>query len=459
MLRTVARVRSAPRTAGISGQPTTTTRDEQRRSRVRAEVIRWVNRGFWAVMDQGLFALSNFAVNLLLARWLSPQEYGGFASAYAVFLLLGMAHTALLTEPMLVFGSGKYASRFSDYLALLLRAHWLLMGAGSLLLACAGLALWGAGVVLLGKAFLGLAAAAPFVLLTWLLRRACFVRLRPEWAATAGGLYFALLVSGTYLLYRRGDLSVITALAMLGLASLVASLWLSHRLRVSPVGRTRGAVPRDEVVADHWTYGRWALGSSGLSWVSEGVYYVVLPIWGGLAASGALKALTNLIMPVAQAQSALSILMVPGFVRARREGRMRHLVPVVMGLFAVGAASYWVCLGVWHREIVHWIYGGQYDGYSALLWVFGVLPLLGGMSDVLVAVLRALERPDLICRGYAGAAALAVSVGIALTAVWRVGGAALGYACSLALLGGILWLSFAKLSAAARAEPVQSVES
>jgi O-antigen/teichoic acid export membrane protein len=212
-------------------------------------------------------------------------------------------------------------------------------------------------------------------------------------------------------------------------------------------------------VADHWSYGRWALGSSGLSWVSEGVYYVVLPVWGGLAASGVLKALTNLIMPVAQAQSALSILMVPGFVRARREGRMSHVVPTVMGIFAVGALAYWMCLGVWHHAIVHWIYGGQYDGYSALLWIFGVLPLLGGVSDVLVAVLRAMERPDLICRGYVGAAALAVSVGIVFTAAWRVGGAALGYACSLALLCGTLWLSLVKLGPAARGEPVRSAES
>ena len=67
----------------------------------------WLGRGAWAVSDQGLFAVSSALLNILLARWLTPSAYGAFAVAYSVSLFMGAFHTALLTEPMLVFGSGK----------------------------------------------------------------------------------------------------------------------------------------------------------------------------------------------------------------------------------------------------------------------------------------------------------------------------------------------------------------
>ena len=80
----------------------------------------WLARGFWAILDQGLFSVSNFALNLLLAHWLSPHHYGAFAAVFAVFLLLGTLHTGLLSEPMLVLGSGRYKNRLTEYLGTLL---------------------------------------------------------------------------------------------------------------------------------------------------------------------------------------------------------------------------------------------------------------------------------------------------------------------------------------------------
>ena len=53
----------------------------------------WTTRGFWAIVDQALFALSNLLINVLLARWLSPREYGAFVTAYVVLVLVSVAHT------------------------------------------------------------------------------------------------------------------------------------------------------------------------------------------------------------------------------------------------------------------------------------------------------------------------------------------------------------------------------
>ena len=76
---------------------------------------------------------------------------------------------------------------------------------------------------------------------------------------------------------------------------------------------------RSSIWQNHWQYGRW-IGATGLvSWFNGYIYYFLLPIWGGLAATGALKAILNLVMPILQSDAALVTLLTPAFVRSRRE--------------------------------------------------------------------------------------------------------------------------------------------
>src|SRR6202140_2571841 len=152
------------------------------------ENSRWLGRGTWAVTDQGMFALTNVALNVLLGRWLTSDQYGAFAVGYSLFLLIGAFHTALLTEPLLVFGPGKYARQRRTYLGLLLRGHWALTVIGSLLLIIAGLGLTLNGVGPLAQTCFGLALAAPFSLLMWFARRASYVTVQPRLAAAASTL-------------------------------------------------------------------------------------------------------------------------------------------------------------------------------------------------------------------------------------------------------------------------------
>jgi O-antigen/teichoic acid export membrane protein len=60
----------------------------------------WAKKGSLAVLDQALFSGANFLVNILLARWLPPEEYGAFAVALSIYYLLLGFHTAVITEPM-----------------------------------------------------------------------------------------------------------------------------------------------------------------------------------------------------------------------------------------------------------------------------------------------------------------------------------------------------------------------
>lgn len=390
-----------------------------------ARRLRWAGRGAWAIADQGLFAVSNFAMNILLARWLTPSEYGAFAVAYSVFLLFGTAHTALLTEPMLIFGSAKYEAHFAAYMRMLLRGHWWVSGLGGLLLAIGGGITWIAGSREVGIALLGLAPVAPCVLLTWLTRRACFARLRPHWAAGAGAVYLVLMLTGLFLLFHLGMLSVLSALAVMAVASIAAGLLLIHLLgadhrTTSPLVTTRG------VVSDHWGYGRWALATSAISWVPQNVLLIAMSGFTGLAGSAAFKAMLNLVMPILQSLSALGILLLPAMVRVRGRPAFRKLIWVALGLFVGGALAYWLLLGTFAAPLVGLLYKGRYAHTAELLWVIGLLPVSVAVVSVLSTVLRAVERPDQIFWAYVASAVVTVSGGIWALSRWALMGAAVG---------------------------------
>ena len=88
-----------------------------------AEVRRWLLKGGASIADEATVSGANFALGVLLGRWLEPVQYGAFALAYSLFLLIGTFHTSVLTEPMLVFGSGRFAARFRRYIGLLTIGH------------------------------------------------------------------------------------------------------------------------------------------------------------------------------------------------------------------------------------------------------------------------------------------------------------------------------------------------
>lgn len=384
-----------------------------------------MTKGFWAVSDQGLFATSNFALNILLARWLTPQEYGAFTVAFAIFLFVGNIHTATLTEPMLVFGPGKYRGRMSEYLGALVYGHvaFAALGSLALLMACLGLALW--GKTSLALVLLVLAVAEPFILLLWLMRRACYARLEPHLASSGGALYMALMLAGAFIVYRLEALSSATALGVMGISSLVVSIWLAWRLRVRRPSLQRGELAHDSL-QDHWRYGRWSVLNKGLSWVPHNVFYLLLPIWGGLEASASFKALMNLLMPILQANSALSVLLLPTLVRARDESNFSSSVRLALVPFILAPTLYWIFLGLFHSPIVSLAYGGRYTEYANLFWLLGLVPIVAGLKEVMSQALRALERPDWLFWAYAVSAVFAGTLGAWLVYVWEVVGAGMG---------------------------------
>jgi O-antigen/teichoic acid export membrane protein len=389
----------------------------------------WISKGFWATMDQGFFASSNFLLNLGLARWLPPRDYGVFTLAFSVFLLVSTVYTGFVTEPMLVFGSGRYRAVQRGYLSFVASAHWGFVAFTSFLMLLAGLVLRHLGDDALSSALWALSVASPFILLQWLVRRACYVYRRPHLAAWGGLLYLVLMVAGLSSLLSLHLLSAVSALGLMGVSSLLTDAWLALHLRFIARLRIRYAFVR-EAALSHLGYGRWAAATMFLALVQSNVYYAFLPIAIGLSATAVLQAFMNLILPVRYVTAALTTLLIPSLSRLRGSVEFERRMQVALLLLTTGTIVYCLLLMSTQDVLVPTLYGDKYLPNMKLIGLLSLFLLAIGLADVLAAALRALEQPRQIFGALALAAACTLTFGMWFTVAWGIIGAGLGLALS-----------------------------
>lgn len=398
-----------------------------------------MGKGSWSLLDQALFAISNFALNIILARWLEKTDYGAFTVGYTVFLLIGVVFNGLLVEPMLVFGAGRYKKSTRAYLSNLIHLHWKWGWMG-----CAILVGFVSIFYFRGTSFgslLALAITGGFILYQWLLRRACYVDFRPRLAAEGGVIYLGSMILGVWTLNITGFLTAINGIIVMAASSFLAGQWIQHRM-VRGLPQDESMVEPQEIIKSHWDYGRWAVLVNILSWAPSNIYLLILPIWKGEAASAELKAAFNLILPVQQLLAAAGPLLLPALVRVRHSEGFFRKVLCYSGVIAIPPLLWTVFLWFFGDMASDIFYAGKYSGDEATLLFLGLQTTLGAVVMVIAGALRAMERPRLVAFGYFGSTVLCFSVGLPLTAKFGIVGATAGMLISMVVNSFILFAIF-----------------
>lgn len=396
----------------------------------KSQIFRWSKKGSVAILDQVLFNGVHFLTSILLARWLEPAQYGIFAIAYSVFLLIGAFQMALLTEPMLVFGVGKYGDRFKEYLGTLILGNFAITIFVGFILMGTSLFIRGIYASEIQTTLLALSIAAPFGLLLWLLRRAFYVYMQPVWSALGGIIYFVLLLSAVFLLKRGHWLSPSTFFLSMGLCSGFISLFFVFLLRPEwPLNINLNTIA---IKKDHLRYGRWALGTNILTWGMNNAYFVILPALIGLEGVATLRALMNLCIPIIQTNSALTFLFLPILSRQRIENieKMKRTVVFFLSLFIAGAIIYLLGLIFFGAALIKLLYGSKYLKLSGLIPLVALLPLGTAITAVLENALRANEKTDKVFWSYMVSTVVALVGGIVLATIFSVKGVLWGYLLS-----------------------------
>jgi O-antigen/teichoic acid export membrane protein len=417
----------------------------------QSKLLRWLNRGSLAILDQGLISGSNFLVSILLARWLAPDSYGAYAVAFGILVLLTLVYSALILEPMSVYGGAAYRKSLLGYVKSLLKMHAavslgfaLVVGAGALLLSYSGR---DAG---LAGALFGVALASPCVLLLWVLRRALYLKMHSGRAATGALLYCLLMVAGLWAFNAKALLSPLNALLLMGAAALVASIPLMAFLR-GDLGQDSVSSPSlSEAWQRHWQYGRWALASSFVAWIPAYIFLPLLTAFAGMARSGDLKALTNFVAPLDQTLAALSLLFLPHAARVRAERShedVRVLTRNLLTLSIAGSAFYWLLVVNLKAPIFALLYSGKYAEVSYLLPAVALGSILWSAAYGPAIALRAMESPKSVFTAYLVTTVVCLTVGIPATRYFGLKGAIWsGNLADFASLSVILVILYRKLN-------------
>jgi len=387
-------------------------------------VMNWTTKGGLAIVDQGLITGSNFLLSILLARWLSREEYGAFALGFAIFLLVATLYQALLLEPMSVFGGSDYYPRLRTYLRSLVRIHLIAtMGIVLAIGLSAGVAKATGHADGLPGALAGVALSAPCVLLLWLARRAFYLQLSSSFAVRGAVIYCVLLVGGLFFAHSRGLLSSFTAFALTGISALLSSGFLLLCLwkRVKASGT---ALHLKEVWGRHWGYGQWALLAAAAMWIPANMFYPLVSSFSGVASAGELKALLNFFNPIFQAYAALSLLLLPYASRKQSEGaHAGTLAWRITLLCASGTIVYWVIVVALSGPAFRLLYGGRYMEVASLLPVVALGSIFENAFFGPAIILRAMEAPKAVFAALLAAAIFSLALGVPATWAFGVRGA------------------------------------
>jgi len=374
--------------------------------------IPWVAKGGLAIVDYGLISGSNFLLGVLLARWLSPDQYGAYALAFSIFVLVAFLYQALLLEPLSVFSGTTYRDNIRGYLLTATALHWGISFVVCFLLGATAVAArvwWHSSV--LAVAFAGLTIATPFILIHAMARRSFYLKLSPAPAAFASFFYCLLVTGGVFFAFSRGWLTSFTAYLLLN-------------AKLEPA---TGHPRLPEICAKHWEYGKWALATCVVGWIPNYIYIPLVSSLSGVSSGGELRALLNFSAPLLQTFAALSMLFLPYAARVQdKEGRegVSALSWKLALLFVGGGAVYWAVLIPLRLPLFHLVYAGKYIGSSYLIPLFALETMAWSAALGPAILLRALESPRSLFFANAAASVIAVVLGIPATRYFGLPGVA-----------------------------------
>lgn len=355
-------------------------------------------RVFWALGDHALMSLATFLSNILLARWLSPADFGVFAYVSSVYLLILGFVWVLFIEPLTIFGASRHAKVFRPYVG---------RQAALLGVACFAVMLMVTGGFLTYEAFaeaemattfIFMSVALPFTLLGFLLRRVQYLKTRPTVACLLAAINLVMVLGAIAAFHGLGILSSASGFAAMALGGLPATLIVLTRYVLGGWSAGASAAAQDpaaptaslpvssprfpaepapitlrRVARENWDYGSWLLVSTLTYWLTRNSYYVMVGELIDPESAGFLRATYIVVSPLDNIFAALSALFLPAAARSHAERGLRGLerLAVRYTLPMTGIAlGFLVLIWIGGEAALVRLLGDRYAGLGSLLiWI------------------------------------------------------------------------------------------
>ena len=378
----------------------------------------------WGVADQGMSSLSNFAVNIYIARTLGAVQYGAFALAYVTYGFALNTSRGLATDPLLVRFSGTDIPTWR-------RAITKCTGTATATGLTTGAIILTVAALLSGTArlaFLALGLTMPGLLLQDSWRFSFFALGRGSQAFLNDTVWTVTLIPALVLLRATGHANVFWFLFAWGAAATVAAAIGFLQARTAPrlsgawewMSRHRDLGPR--LMAE-------GIASSAAGQLRNyGVGFIL-----GLAAVGYIQAATTLMGPFMVIYFGMGLVMLPEAARILRRSA-RHLplfCLLVSGGLAIMALAWGIILLVaLPRGLGHLMLGNLWKPTYPLVLptTIGILGSCAGTgaSTGLHALGAAQRSLDVMLVGTAVSVVLSIAGAAVGGPAWAMAGYAAG---------------------------------
>ncbi|MBO1750296.1 oligosaccharide flippase family protein [Actinotalea sp. BY-33] len=407
--------------------------------------VRRSRRLAWGISDQALSSATNFAVGVVVARSVSPLDFGAFSLVFALFAIAVSLSRAVATEPFLVRFSATPATLSSTAAR---------GAAGTALVLGVVVGVLGALASFLlpeevRPVLLALSLCLPGLLVQDAWRQIFFGLGRGHSALVNDLVWLLAMVPLVALALGSGETSSTRLVLAWGAAATAAALVGGWQLRTAPQPGATAAWLRTH--RDLWP--RFA-GESILIAGAPQLYAITVAAFAGLVAAGQIRLVLIVLGPVHVLIQGIGLVALPEGVRALARGRRQLTVHAVLvsGLIAGGALAWGALVMLTPADWWTWLAGAGWVAAAAILAPMSLHQILNGANTGAHVGLRAMQAAQRSLRTRVATSCLLVA---APTTAVALGEGVLGAAWALAgaaLVNTVVWwIQYARTVAAHRA--------
>jgi O-antigen/teichoic acid export membrane protein len=396
-------------------------------------IVKVARRASWGLADQGLSSLTNFAVGVVIARSVSPHEFGAFGLAFATYLVLLGASRAITSEPLLV----RFSSVSQEVWRIGTRSS---TGATMAVGILTGLVSISVGIVLrgtLGSALVSLGITLPGLLLQDGWRQAFFANGRGSQAFLNDLIWSVALVPMLIVASTQPSNQVFWFMFAWGASATCAAIVGLFQAKLFP----RISDSRSWLIAQRDLVPRFLsefiVRAGGAQLVFFGLGAVA-----GLSSVGSIRAAQIILGPFHVVFQGIWLVAIPEQVRILKRSpmRLRRASLIFSGFLAATAVIYGVALLFVPDALGRALVGANWVGAQSIL--FPLALSFAGLGGVMGAAsgLRALAAAGRSLRARIASSVLLISGGMIGAVLADAVGAAIGLAAAN-WLGALIWWS------------------
>jgi len=395
--------------------------------------------GYISAADQSIISLANFIGAIIVARNTSLTAFGVYGVGFTALRLGRTIQEGLIIQPFNTYSHGGGFQEFRRY-----ASTSLVLQVALAFLTSVGAALLGYLLVVTGNDVVG-----PMVFGLWFslfttqlqefLRRIFYIREQTGLALLNSIVTNVVRMAVLLSMAQKGmetGLDGLNAIAWGSLAGILLGLWNGRSYWTRNLLRLREVAIRD------LQFGRWILGGLLANFVAVEFYPVMTAGMISFAASGAYRAIQNLLAPVPTVLRAMDTFLAPRMAKLHSSLGMRSLNPLLKKIYLLVGAPvvvWLVFVSIFAGPLLRILYGDQYVAFASgvpLMAVFYFLWFLYWPVYIAIKAAR-ISRPIFVANALA--IGLMFTVGILMIQKWGVYGTLSGQILNALVVAGILW--------------------